>query len=220
MNAALNVIREISPIFEENTYLVYDPASRVAALVDPGYPLEAIDAFIARESLSVRDIVLTHGHVDHISGVGYYRNKYGATVWLSADERDVVEQTKRDYERQVPELSDFAVDRTFEDGESIGALGFRVVAAPGHTKGSAILELPGLAFTGDTLFEASVGRTDLYSGDEESLKASLRRFMAETDDDVVIAPGHGSATRVGRERQANPYVLAWTKGERWNPSED
>lgn len=211
MTKTYQVVTALSPIFGENSYLVYDPESREAALVDPGYPLSVLDEAMERLNLSVRDIVLTHGHVDHISGVGYYRAKTGGRVWLPKAEEDVVRQTQIDYKTDVPMVTSVQWDETYQDGDRVGALGFHAFAAPGHTAGSCILMLSDLCFTGDTIFAGSVGRSDLYTGDEWKLADSIRRFFAQAEDESVIYPGHGESTTVERERRTNPFVLAWMK---------
>ena len=195
--------------FAENCYLVADPATREAVIVDPG---EESDLFLARlrsEGWTLRAIWLTHAHLDHVAGVSAMREATGAPVWLHAADR-------RLYDRAPDQARAFGLaldtlappDREFREGEPavVGGLAFAVLHTPGHSPGSVSLAGHGVVLVGDVLFAGSVGRTDLPGGDTATLRASIRDKLYVLPDETVVYSGHGPATTIGEEARANPFV--------------
>ncbi len=194
-----------------NCYLVGDPKSREALLVDPGDFTDEVAALVQPEGFRIGRLVLTHGHFDHASGCAAAKRALGAPLWLHAG--DVPQLARLSH---VSEMFGFAppetptIDHHPSDGERLrlGDVEGIVIHTPGHSPGGICLHFPAekLLFTGDTLFEGSVGRTDLPGGDWPSLARSIREKLFPLGDDVQFFPGHGDPARLGDERVANPFV--------------
>jgi len=194
--------------FAENCYLVADPDTGDAAIVDPGEEAELFRASLAHEGWTLRAIWLTHAHIDHVAGVAAMRQP-GVDVWLHPADRAL-------YDGFPAQAAMFGLaatappppDRELAEGGSVsvGSCAFRVVHTPGHTPGGVCLVGHGLAFVGDTLFAGSIGRTDLPGGDLEALLASVYEKVFALPDDTVVYSGHGPATTIGAEKKDNPFV--------------
>lgn len=196
--------------FVQNTWVVWDPASRDAVIVDPGEGHREILAVVAEERLRVTDIWLTHAHIDHILGVEAVRAATGAPVWLHPDDRrwfDALPEQGRLFGIEgLPRLA--PPERTLAHGDVVacGSHAFRVHHVPGHAAGHVAFIGHGMAISGDVLFHDSIGRTDLAGGDLPTLLASIRRELWPLPDDTRVLTGHGPETTIGRERRQNPFV--------------
>lgn len=181
--------------YQTNCYLVWDEGKN-CAVIDPGYEPERILKKAEREGLTLRVILLTHGHFDHVGGVKALAEKTGAAVWLNEKELSL-----------PPFLTagDLYYTDGYGEGDCIAAgdLNFLVIETPGHTKGSVCLRCGDALFTGDTLFAGSCGRTDL-GGSWQELEQSLRR-LRRIPEDLHVYPGHGPASTLESERRSNPY---------------
>ena len=184
-------------MFEENTYLITDEATGLKAIVDPGYYSNQVAEDIGDVS-SLKYLLLTHGHRDHLGAVSEYQNAYKDVVY-AAPEADLGIM----YERNSPEP-----DQLLKDGDFIelGETTIKVIATPGHTAGGLCFKTDKEIFTGDTLFKMSVGRTDMPTGDWDSLVSAIKHKLYILDDDLVVYPGHGPSTSIGFEKKANPFV--------------
>ena len=194
--------------FAENCYLVADPGTGDAAIVDPGEEVALFRARLAHERWTLRAIWLTHAHLDHVAGVGAMRDG-GVPVYLHPADRALYDGLSAqaalfglDAEAPSPP------DRELADGGSVrvGSCTFRVVHTPGHTPGGVSLVGHGMAFVGDTLFAGSIGRTDLPGGDLKALLASVHEKLFALPDATVVHSGHGPATTIGAEKKDNPFV--------------
>ncbi len=200
---------EVGP-FASNCYLVASEQTREAMIIDPGDEAQVIlDA--ARElALKVKLIVITHGHVDHVSAVRQVKEATGAPVALHGD--DVA--TMRGSGQILTMLLGIQPeeppppDHLLKDGDVIelGELSFRVAHTPGHSPGGICLIGEGLAFTGDTLFNYGIGRTDLPGGSYTGLMNSIHTRLLSLPDDTVVLPGHGPQTTIGDEHRLNPFL--------------
>lgn len=197
---------------QANCYLVACPATRDAAIVDPGGDAERIAGVVLAHRLRPRCIVNTHAHPDHADANAALKARYRIPVWMHRDEAAMLSQAGP--LMNVIGLSftpSPSPDRALEDDDAleIGTLSLRVVHTPGHSPGSICLlwrgGAPPLLLSGDTVFAGSVGRTDLPGGSPWALAASIRDRILPLPDDTMILPGHGPETTLGVERKRNPF---------------
>jgi glyoxylase-like metal-dependent hydrolase (beta-lactamase superfamily II) len=201
----------------KNGFIVACEDTREAVYIDPGDEVQSLLSFVARHGLTVRHILLTHAHVDHVTGVAAATRALGAPVYLHRDDLFLYERAVEmgvmfglTVEPQPP------IDVFYAPGQTIafGTLEARPYHTPGHCPGGVCLSIgaTGTAgtdlFVGDTLFAGSIGRTDLPGGDYATLIASIRTVLFAFGDDAVVHPGHGPDTTIGRERRTNPFLAA------------
>ena len=201
--------------FSENTYIIYS-ATGECIVVDPGCATSAEEerlfGFIDSHRLKPLMIVNTHGHVDHVVGNNAVKHRYGIPVEAHPDTKADFTQAKHqavwlgfhlagDIDLPDKELSD---DEEIRLGDDI----LEVICTPGHARGSVSLYAPveGWVFTGDALFNRSIGRTDLPGGDYATLRESIRTRLFSLPDNTEVYCGHGDATTIGEEKDFNPYV--------------
>jgi hydroxyacylglutathione hydrolase len=209
----------IGPIFK-NGYVVGCEETREGVIIDPGDEVDMLLAAVRRHALSVRYILLTHAHFDHITGVGRAKQVLGAAVGLHRyDEflyRAIVDQGVAFGIRVDPQPPiDFFYDSP--GPWRFGKYAVWVFHTPGHSPGGVCLavgketEASKSLFVGDTLFAGSIGRTDLPGGDTATLLRSIREVLFKFPDETPVYSGHGEATTIGRERRSNPFVnFAWS----------
>jgi hydroxyacylglutathione hydrolase len=209
-----------APPFMENGYVLGCEETREGVIIDPGESVEELLELVAGEELTIKHILLTHAHLDHITGVGRARAATGAPVTLHAADRPlydgVVEQGLMfgmRVERQPPVDGFYDAARTI----AFGRYEVRVHHTPGHSPGGVCLEIASDAaasgaataptlIVGDTLFAGSIGRTDLPGGDYDTLINAIRTILFAFPDEAVAYPGHGEPTTIGRERRTNPFL--------------
>ena len=203
-------------LFQVNCYVVYDPVEKKAAIIDPGIvddrELDAIDSFLRENSLEVVSVINTHLHIDHVVSNSSLAEKYGVPVMAHADDSFLGDRLL-DQARQfgLPfRMENAGVTHYLRDGEIIpvGSGSLEVIHLPGHSPGGIGLydAQDGFLITGDTLFQGSVGRTDLPGGDMGRLLESIRKRIYPLPDETVIYPGHGPATTLAREKTSNPFL--------------
>jgi hydroxyacylglutathione hydrolase len=209
-------VRAVPP-FQKNGFVVGCERTRAAVLIDPGDEADQLIAAVHEAGVDVRYVLLTHAHVDHVSGVAAAKEAFDVPVYLHEADLflyDVAEQQGAMFGlmvRQPPPVD------AFYDGSVItfGDYEVRVLHTPGHCPGGVCLQIgkagePGHGrhlFVGDTLFAGSIGRTDLPGGDYDVLMRSITRVLFPLGDDAIVHPGHGPDTTIGRERTSNPFVL-------------
>jgi glyoxylase-like metal-dependent hydrolase (beta-lactamase superfamily II) len=213
----------VGPFFK-NGYVVGCDRTKRAVYIDPGDEVDQLLAFIAAEQLTVDYILLTHAHVDHVSGVAEAKRTLGAPIYLHRDDLPLYENAVRTgmmfgltVEQPPP------VDRYYEGEGPIrfGDYEVRVVHTPGHCPGGVCLALtrngepgPPHLFVGDTLFAGSIGRTDLPGGDYETLLRAITNRLFAFPDESIVYSGHGPETTIGREKATNPFVLEYLAAKR------
>lgn len=198
--------------FQENGYLVADPATGAAALVDPGDDgdrlVAAVRDAVRQHDLTLEAVWLTHGHLDHVGALAEVKEAFDLPVYLHALDRPVFDFAPRAATMYgLPWSPQPAPDRTYEEGDelALGGLRFRVMHAPGHSPGHVMLVGHGVALGGDVLFQGSVGRVDLPLADPRAFSETLGR-VAALPPETVVYPGHGPPTTVGRELATNPFL--------------
>jgi hydroxyacylglutathione hydrolase len=207
------MIHEIIPVgpLQCNCSILGDETSREAIVVDPGDDIPRIMALLAKHSLTVKQIIITHAHIDHIAGAHRLKRLTGAPVLYNQNDLPLVKMM--DVQAtwlNIPTPTVENPDDTLDDGKLIAITGLSgsILHTPGHTEGSVCLYLPThtLLLAGDTLFAGSVGRTDLPGGNMQKLLTSIHDRLLTLPDEVTVVPGHGATTTIGSERDSNPFL--------------
>jgi glyoxylase-like metal-dependent hydrolase (beta-lactamase superfamily II) len=194
-----------------NCTILGDEVTHEAIVVDPGDNIPEILSRLQKHGLTLRQIVVTHAHIDHVGGAALLRKSTGAPVVMNQQDLGLLGMMEMQAGwLGVPTPQVAPPDASAEDGLSIGlvTLPAQVLHTPGHTPGSICLLFPDhhLLLAGDTLFAGSIGRTDLPGGDGQKILRSLRERLLVLPDSTRVLPGHGPETTIGEERQSNPFL--------------
>lgn len=198
-------------VFQQNCSVVWDDQKN-ATIIDAGDNAETIIKFVESQQLNVKKLLITHAHLDHIMAVETVAKHFGVEVYGSqlADKPLFENLPEICTNYGLPSVPAFLPDHWLEEGDTVevGSLKFHVRHLPGHSPGHiGFFEMENkIAFSGDVLFKDSIGRTDLYQGDFDTLINTIRSKIFDLDDDFVIIPGHGQHTTVGREKLHNPFL--------------
>ncbi len=212
----LMVRRLVVEPFMENVYIVGSQTTRECIVIDPGAEAERILSEVNLMGLTVKLIVNTHGHGDHTSGVAGVKAGTGAPyaihqadVALLKSGSAWVRQMLKDYQ-PPPEP-----DRFLQEGDTlaVGEFSFQVLETPGHTQGGVCIYGHGALFTGDTLFQGSIGRFDTTGGNGHQLLQSIVGKLLTLPEDTLVLPGHGMHSSIGEEKQSNPFLQGWEPEE-------
>jgi hydroxyacylglutathione hydrolase len=207
------MIHEILPVgpLQCNCSVIGDEISREAMVIDPGDDIADILALIEKHKLTVKQIVITHAHIDHVGGAMKLRAATGAPILLNQNDYALLKMIDIQAAwigMQSP--GKVEVDHSLGEQDSVkaGSLLASVMHTPGHTEGSICLYFPAekKLIAGDTLFAGSIGRTDLPGGSFEKIMRSLHDKLLALPDDTAVVPGHGPLTTIGAEREANPFL--------------
>jgi glyoxylase-like metal-dependent hydrolase (beta-lactamase superfamily II) len=194
---------------DNNTFVVAHPETREAAVIDVGFEPERAIAAVREAGLTVRHLLNTHAHYDHVAGMGVVQKALGGSYWLHPADRPLLDRVNQQAAAfgfpmvEPPEdLNDLA------DGTSLplGDQRIEVLHTPGHSPGGVCFLWDQWLWAGDTLFAGSIGRTDLPGGSFEALERSIRTRLFPLGDGVEVFTGHGPFTTIGRERRSNPFV--------------
>lgn len=192
-----------------NCYIVYHEGQKDCIVFDPADRGDYIYQKLTENGFKVTDILLTHGHFDHIWGCSKLRGLTSAPVYALDEEKDLLESVTLNCSEQAGRGCTVKANNFLHDLDVIELNGFRiqVLATPGHTKGSCCYYFidDGILISGDTLFEESVGRSDLPTGSTSTLIHSIEEKLAPLPDETTVFPGHGGRTTIGHERQYNPF---------------
>ena len=194
-----------------NCSILGDEVSKEAMVVDPGDDIPRIQAVLAKHQLKVKQILITHAHIDHIAGAQQLKQLTGAPIFYNQLDLPLVEMMEMQagwLGIPTPEVA--PPDDSPVDGQTLSVTGIAgtVLHTPGHTEGSLCFHIPehSLLLAGDTLFAGSVGRTDLPGGDSRTLIHSIHSRLLTLPDTTIVIPGHGDSTTIGEERQSNPFL--------------
>lgn len=194
-----------------NCYILYD--SKNALIIDPGGEAEKIIDWLTKTNIEPQAILLTHAHFDHIGGVDMLRSHYNIDVYLHSEEADWLgdPNLNRSTGFMRKEVRTSPPEHLLEEGPMrLSSFEFDVIHTPGHSPGSVsfVFRDQGFVISGDVLFQRGIGRTDLPGGDLKQLVHSIRNRLYLLDDTFIAYPGHGPATKIGVEKQLNPFVPA------------
>jgi hydroxyacylglutathione hydrolase len=218
--ASTPIIHEILPVgmLQCNCSIIGDPQTREALVVDPGDEPARILQVLAKHGLTVKAIVSTHAHIDHVGGLRTMQEATGAPVLMHGDDMELY----RHLDAQAAWIGmrapdPVSIDKLLREGDTLrwGRFEANVLHTPGHTPGSISLYLapqkiqpamdPGKLLAGDTLFAGSIGRTDLWGGSLENILRSIHQKLLVLPDETVVYPGHGAITTIGQERDSNLF---------------
>jgi hydroxyacylglutathione hydrolase len=208
------MIHEILPVgmLACNCSILGDDTTGEAAVIDPGDEIEQIQAILTKHHLQVKYIIATHAHIDHVGGIDKLKKATGAAVFMHQSDVPLYQKLELQAQWlgvQTPAITE--VDQFLKEGDSLrcGSLRLEVLHTPGHSPGSLALHLAGdnqRILSGDTLFQGSIGRTDLWGGSLDEILRSIRSRLLIFPDQTPVFPGHGLPTTIGEERESNPFL--------------
>jgi hydroxyacylglutathione hydrolase len=207
------MIHEILPVgpLQCNCSIIGDETSREAMVIDPGDDISDLLAIIQKHNLTVKQIVITHAHIDHVGGAMKLRAATGAPILLNHNDYTLLKMLDLQADwigMQSPGKVEIDHSLNEQDTVKAGSLIANVMHTPGHTEGSICLYFPAenKLIAGDTLFAGSIGRTDLPGGSFEKIMRSLHDKLLSLPDETAVVPGHGPLTSIGAERESNPFL--------------
>ena len=209
----MSIFHKILPVgvLQCNCSIVGDEQTREAMVIDPGDQVEEILDILRQANLTLKTIVVTHAHIDHVGGAMKLKAATGAPILLNQNDLALLKML--DMQAAwigMPSPGAVKIDESLSDGQSlkVGNIVSNVIETPGHTEGSICLFFPAekKLIAGDTLFAGSIGRTDLPGGSYEKIMRSLHSRVLALPDDTQVVPGHGALTTIGEERETNPFL--------------
>lgn len=197
----------------EFCYLVHNENDLKTICIDPGYDTKRILSFIESKGLNVTDILLTHGHFDHMLSCKSLQDIFNSNIYISEIDEKILYESEHNYANLINKTSfnHFNITKNLFDGDIITLNGYKIkcISTPGHTEGSLCFyfEDEKVLFSGDTLFFETYGRCDLYTGDFNKIKNSICNTLFKLPDDTIVYPGHGETTSIGEEKVHNEILL-------------
>ena len=205
----MKVVRIPAGVYAANCYLVYSENNKEAIVIDPGGDPDDIISKIEDLELDIKYIILTHGHGDHIGGIGEMKKYKDVPVAIHREDEFLLRDGNNNLSSimamgTIEETADILLD----EGDEIhfGDLIGKVIHTPGHTPGGITIEIGNGLFTGDTLFAGSIGRTDLLGGSYEKIINSIKDKLLIYPDDTIVYPGHGATSTIRAEKMSNPFL--------------
>jgi hydroxyacylglutathione hydrolase len=209
----IHEILRVGPL-QCNCSVIGDETSHEAMVIDPGDDVQEVLDLIRKHHLQVKQIVITHAHIDHVGGAMKLRTATGAPILLNQNDYALLKMLDAQAAWiGMPSPGKVDIDRSVTTGETVsaGSLTADILHTPGHTEGSICLYFAAdkKLIAGDTLFAGSIGRTDLPGGSMQKILHSLHHTVLALPDETLVVPGHGPLTTIGEERETNPFL---TKG--------
>ena len=193
-----------------NCYLLINEKTKEAVIVDPASCPDYMMNYIKTEEIKLKAVLLTHAHFDHIMGLDGLLREYDIPVYAFESEKEVLNSARLNLSAMMAGAYTFSDARYVKDGQilDIGGVQIRVIHTPGHTSGGCCyyIEKEGILFSGDTLFHASIGRTDFPTGSSSQLVRSVKERLFDLPDETKVYPGHMEETSIGYEKKYNPFV--------------
>lgn len=216
----LKIKKFVFNLFAENTYVAWCDQTNECAVIDPGCYNESerneLKEFIGKYNLSVKYLLNTHCHIDHVLGNSFIKDLYEPEYLVPEKDKVLLENFSHQRAMIKMEVADPPIPEKFIDETTelkLGEIVLRFLFTPGHTPGEVCIYFSKekICITGDVLFQGSIGRTDLWGGDFDTLMNSIETRLLSLDDDVKIYPGHGASSTIGEERKFNPFLTGITK---------
>jgi hydroxyacylglutathione hydrolase len=208
------MIHKVLPVgpLQCNCSIIGDEGTREAMVIDPGDEIDDILQIVKQHGLKVKQIVVTHAHIDHVGGAMKLKKLTGAPILLNQNDQALLKMmdVQAAWVGMMPP-GKIAIDQSLGDADRlrVGSLEATVMHTPGHTEGSICLYFPAeqKLIAGDTLFAGSIGRTDLPGGSFDKIMDSLKGRVLALPDETIVVPGHGPETTIGEERESNPFLV-------------
>ncbi|MDK2835588.1 MAG: hydroxyacylglutathione hydrolase [Thermosediminibacterales bacterium] len=202
---------EIIPVgaYQANCYIIGCEKTQKGLVIDPGAEAKRIIQHIDKLGLKVEQIVLTHGHIDHIGGVEELRKTYKAKVAIHEADAPMLTDSMKNLSFYTENAIKSSADVLLKHGDllEVGQLKLKVIHTPGHTPGGICLLMDDIVFTGDTLFAGSIGRTDFPGGSYRQIIDSIKQKLLILKEETKVLPGHGPQSTIGEEKRMNPFLI-------------
>lgn len=208
----MEIKRLVLGMVRTNCYIAYTEDTKKAVIIDPAADSGRIMEELTDLGVIPEAVLLTHGHFDHVLAADTLRKQYNIPVCILKEDAELLEQPELNCSELFMRMSyGIKADKLLTDGQQLEFLDgvLKVIASPGHTAGSCCYyhEAEGVLFSGDTLFQGSVGRTDLPTGKASLISVSIREKLFVLPEDTLVLSGHGMETTIGEEKEHNPYIL-------------
>lgn len=206
----MKVFCYVTGAIQTNTYLAYDEETNKGFIVDPGDYAPKLSKQAMDLGLDIEYIILTHGHADHIGGIQQFKKDFSAARTVAHEkEKKMLGDAELNCSTEIfgrPIVLDADIYVKGGDKLTVGSTELSFIATPGHTEGGMSIYADGKLFSGDTLFRYSIGRTDFYGGDFDTIIHSIKKRLFVLPDDTVVLPGHMGTSTIGEEKRGNPFV--------------